>query len=546
MSVAMAAHMSYPFSPALPADSTTGVAAQPHTDLLHDTLFRVFGISQFRPLQQEIILDALAGRDVLAVLPTGAGKSLCFQLPALLRPGLVLVVSPLVALMKDQVDSLLARGVSATFLSSELDPLDYAARMLRVRQGETRLLYVAPERLLLPGFLTSLGALPVRHIAVDEAHCISRWGHDFRPEYRRIADLRRLFPAAPILAVTATANARVRDDIASCLRLVRPARYVASFDRPNLVYRVCEKEKGHDPLADIARRHAGAQGIVYARSRLATEKLAEQLRGMGIRAAAYHAGLPADERLRVHEAFLRGDVHVVTATIAFGMGIHKADVRFVVHHEIPPDIESYYQETGRAGRDGLPGECLLIFRPGDVVKQRRRIDLLEDPGKRALARAQLLSVVAFARTEACRRELLLRHFGEASSQVPCGGCDNCLALASPAPPPEAPVSPERLIPPSAPANDTTPDPLFEALRHLRKRIAKSKSVPSYVVFPDAALNEMVLRKPMSLPDLAAIRGIGPRRLAAYGPELLEVLVAPASRIPPVVPEQKMNKEETKA
>ncbi len=423
-----------PFSTEIPpvpdtvrAAGPAEAAPAPGGEALLPLLERTFGFTSFRPFQEEIIRDALAGRDVLAVLPTGGGKSLCFQLPAVARPGLSVVVSPLIALMKDQVDSLSVAGVPATFLSSTLDADEVRLRMKGLREGLYSLLYLAPERLLLPGFLASLRGFDVRFIAVDEAHCISQWGHDFRPEYRRIADLRRLFPRAPIMALSATATDRVRQDIIDCLRLLAPRCYVASFDRPNLLYRVEPKTGAFDKLLALCRRRSGETGIVYAHSRRAAEQLASRLRQEHVNAAPYHAGLPPARRAQTQEAFARDAVRVICATVAFGMGVNKPNVRFVVHHDLPGDIESYYQETGRAGRDGLPSECLLFYAAGDAVKQARFIDQKSDPDERERARHKLTDMLAFAESSACRRRALLAYFGEDREDLPCGACDNCLA-----------------------------------------------------------------------------------------------------------------------
>ncbi len=394
---------------------------------LRALLRRCFGFSSFRPLQEEIVRDALAGRDVLAILPTGGGKSLCYQLPAVARPGLTIVVSPLIALMKDQVDGLSEARIPATFLSSKLEPGEARERMRGVREGRYRLLYVAPERLVLSGFLASLEGLDLRLIAVDEAHCISQWGNDFRPEYRRVADLRSQFPRVPIMALSATATDRVREDIVATLRLSGPRRYVASFDRPNLLYRVEAKTSAFERILGLARRRAGEPGLVYTRSRSTADRLAEKLRREHVNAAAYHAGMEAPDRDRVQDAFLRNEIRVVCATVAFGMGIDKPDVRFVVHHDLPGDLESYYQETGRAGRDGLPSECLLLWGPGDAAQRARFVDEKQDPAERARARERLAEMVSFADDGGCRRRGLLAYFGEARDDTPCGACDNCLS-----------------------------------------------------------------------------------------------------------------------
>ena len=402
-------------------------------------LKQYFGFTSFRPLQEPIILDALAGKDVFALLPTGGGKSLCFQLPALARPGLAVVVSPLIALMKDQVDALQASGVPATFLNSSLDSHASRARLRGLHNGEYRLLYVAPERLMLSGFLADLQKWAVNLIAIDEAHCISEWGHDFRPEYRQLAQLRELLPQAPMMALTATATGRVRSDIIKHLHLREPGCYVASFNRPNLTYRVLAKAGPYEQTLDFVRSRPNDSGIVYCQSRKSAESVAGRLNADGVKAAPYHAGMEAEDRSRNQELFLRDEVRVICATIAFGMGINKPNVRFVIHYDLPKNIEGYYQETGRAGRDGLPSECLLLFSAGDVVKQTQFIEQKTDAREQHVARAQLQQMVHYAECAGCRRRELLAYFGEEFGVPPsggtsaeagnpnCGGCDNCLS-----------------------------------------------------------------------------------------------------------------------
>jgi ATP-dependent DNA helicase RecQ len=390
-------------------------------------LKQYFGFTSFRPLQEEIIRDSLAGKDVFALLPTGGGKSLCFQLPALARNGLTVVVSPLIALMKDQVDALHTSGIAATFLNSSLAAGEGRERLRRLHNGELRLLYVAPERLMLSGFLADLQKWNVKLIAIDEAHCISEWGHDFRPEYRQIADLRKHFPNVPFMALTATATGRVREDIVSHLKLHEPKCYVASFNRPNLTYRVIAKNKPYDQLLDFLRARPKDGGIVYCMSRKATESVAQRLSEDGVKARPYHAGLTPKERSEHQELFLRDDIRVVCATIAFGMGINKPNVRFVIHYDLPKNIEGYYQETGRAGRDGLPGECVLLFSPGDAVKQTMFIDEKSNPREQQIAREQLQQMVHYAECAGCRRSELLAYFGEEFSAAGCSACDNCLS-----------------------------------------------------------------------------------------------------------------------
>ncbi|TAK94629.1 MAG: RecQ family ATP-dependent DNA helicase, partial [Verrucomicrobia bacterium] len=382
-----------------------------------------FGFDSFRPLQEEIIRDSLAGHDVVAILPTGGGKSLCFQLPALVRPGLTVVVSPLIALMKDQVDALQSAGVAATFLNSSLNAGESRPRLRGLHNGEFKLLYVAPERLMLSGFLDDLKKWNVSLFAIDEAHCISEWGHDFRPEYRQIASLREQFPGVPFMALTATATERVRADILTQLHFHDPRCYVASFNRPNLTYRVAAKTGAYEQILSFIQARPGESGIIYGQSRKTAEDLARKLSEDGVTALPYHAGLDAGVRSQNQEKFLRDEARVVCATIAFGMGINKPNVRFVIHYDLPKNIEGYYQETGRAGRDGLPGECLLLFSPGDRVKQMRFIDEKPNPQEREIARAQLEQMIHYAEIASCRREFLLGYFGEkfAPAETPYPG-----------------------------------------------------------------------------------------------------------------------------
>jgi ATP-dependent DNA helicase RecQ len=392
---------------------------------LTGTLKKHFGYDQFRPLQREIISDALVGRDVFVLMPTGGGKSLCFQLPALVRQGLTIVVSPLISLMKDQVDALQTSGIPATYLNSTLDRKDAVARWRGLHRGEYRMLYVAPERLMLDTFLERAVNWNIAQFAIDEAHCISEWGHDFRPEYRDLKKLRTHFPDVPMMALTATATERVRADVVKQLKLREPRCYVASFNRPNLTYRVVPKAAPYEQLLEFIRSRPNDSGIVYCASRKSADSLARNLSEDGLGAKPYHAGLTSAERTKNQEAFLRDDVRVVTATVAFGMGINKPNVRFVVHYDLPKNLESYYQETGRAGRDGLPSECVLLFSASDVAKQLHFIEEKSESEAR-IAREQLRQMVHYAETRECRRATLLRYFGEEYTKQSCEGCDNCL------------------------------------------------------------------------------------------------------------------------
>ena len=386
----------------------------------------VFGYDAFKSFQREIIDAVMAGHDCLAVLPTGGGKSLCYQIPALLLSGTTLVVSPLIALMRDQVAALTAAGVDAVFINSSLEMEERRSIETRVRNGAVRLLYAAPESLSGDRLLSLLDTVSPSLIVVDEAHCVSEWGHDFRPEYRELAALRRRFPRAVWMAATATATERVRADIVDSLGLVRPAVFLGGFDRPNLHISVVPKQELKRRLLGFALARADQSGIVYCGSRRRTEELAAHLCAAGIKAAAYHAGMNSDDRSRVQEAFVRDDVLVVVATVAFGMGIDKPDVRWVVHADLPKSLENYYQEIGRAGRDGLPADCRLYYSAADVMVASRLFDELPEEQRRA-ALGRLDAMRDYAESDRCRRSLILEHFGEPHDGSLCGTCDNCLA-----------------------------------------------------------------------------------------------------------------------
>ncbi len=392
---------------------------------MHSLLKKYFGYDEFRPLQEEIIQTVLDGKDALVLMPTGGGKSLCFQLPALKLEGITLVVSPLVALMKDQVDSLVANGIPAAFLNSTLNAEQRRTVEAQIRSGELKLLYIAPERLAMIEFQAMLSALPVQLIAIDEAHCISEWGHDFRPEYRNLKLLRRKFPRVPVIALTATATERVREDILRELSMQTAQTFLSSFNRPNLSYSVRPKYKAVDALVQLLKQHRNESIIIYCFSRNDTESLVKDLKKAGMWAAAYHAGLPKEERKRVQEKFIRDETLIIVATIAFGMGIDKPDVRLVVHMDFPKTIESYYQETGRAGRDGLPSECVLFFSLADKRKQDFFINQIENETEKALAKHKCNRVIEYCQLHDCRRLFLLSYFGESTSDVVCGACDNC-------------------------------------------------------------------------------------------------------------------------
>ncbi len=398
--------------------------APAHVADLHAALERTFGYTTFRPLQEEVVTAVVAGRDAFVLLPTGGGKSLCYQLPALLSEGVTIVVSPLIALMQDQVDQLDALGVPATFINSTLLPGEASRRMDATRRGTYKLVYVAPERLVTSGFLTLLDNSRIARFAIDEAHCISEWGHDFRPEYRTLSQLRQRYPDVPIVALTATATRRVQADILRQLALRQPATFRGSFNRANLYYEVQPKRETPRQLRDFLRARRDQSGIIYCFSRKRTEELAERLQADGFKATAYHAGLEADERERRQRAFIRDDVQIMVATIAFGMGIDKPDVRFVVHYDLPKSLEGYYQESGRAGRDGEPAHCLLFFGRTDLAMHARFIDE-KPPEEREAAKRQLAQMAAWAGNAVCRRQALLGYFDETLESAPGHCCDVC-------------------------------------------------------------------------------------------------------------------------
>ncbi len=395
----------------------------PNQQLLSN-LKTYFGFDAFREYQQEIITAMLGQKDVLAVLPTGSGKSLCYQLPAILTPGTAIVVSPLIALMEDQVQSLLAMGISATFLNSQVSFADQ--RHIQENLSDYQLLYVAPERLMMPSFLDYLDQQKISLFVIDEAHCISQWGHAFRPEYRQLSILRSRFPNHPISAFTATATERVRHDIVEQLNLKNPFQLTGSFDRDNLSIHILPRENGRDQLLNFLKAHQGVSGIVYAATRDSVDKWHELLKSQGFLVGKYHAGLSDNERRKAQEAFLKDDILIMVATIAFGMGVHKPDVRLIIHMDLPKSFEGYYQEIGRAGRDGLPSECLLLYGTQDYLLQKRFHSQIEDVAIKMNLIRSLEQFFAFCFSTECRRKEMLHYFGENYPKENCGNCDNCL------------------------------------------------------------------------------------------------------------------------
>ena len=495
-------------------------------DQVDSQLASTFGYTGFRPGQREIIEAAIGGQDCIGIMPTGAGKSLTYQLAGRILGGTTLVISPLIALMKDQVDALTEVGITATFLNSSLSAAERAERTALMQAGEYELVYAAPE-----GIEASVGAalrqMDLSLIAVDEAHCISQWGHDFRPAYRKLAGLKERFDV-PVLALTATATPAVMRDIDSQLGLRNAVQFRGSFFRPNLKIHALKKGthdgrriKTRESIGKLALARKGDSGIVYTLSRAAAESTAEYLNGLGIRALPYHAGLSAEERTITQDAFIRDEVDVVCATVAFGMGIDKSNVRYVIHRDMPKSIEGYYQEIGRAGRDGVDSDCILFYSWADVVGLERIIG--NGPAAES-HRSQIRAMFNWADQSGCRHQSIGAYFGEALDRCETS-CDDCTGddiLAG------LVAQPSKLPAVTAQQASTARNsPLFEDLKAVRKELADAKGVPAYIVFSDATLLAMVAAKPTTEAELLAISGVGPRKLESYGESFLEVLRAAA-------------------
>ena len=578
---------------------------------LAQALQQHFGYDAFRKGQEEVVRSVLSGRPTIAILPTGGGKSLCYQLPALLLEGTTIVVSPLLALMKDQVDALRARGIAATFVNSSLSDGERQERQAALRRGEYRLVYVAPERFRSPSFLSAMTGIKVPLLAVDEAHCISAWGHDFRPEYQKIAQARAALGAERVLALTATATPEVRRDIAEALDLREPNVFVAGFDRPNLFIEVLRVGGDKDKLGRLlALARSGGPGIIYAATRKNVEKVVAALRASGIDAVGYHAGMDDEERISVQDRFVRGEARIIVATNAFGMGVDKADIRFVAHFDVPRSLEAYYQEIGRAGRDGSESYALLLFNFADVMMQRRMIEagrpsrelveraweaarklehgslaelaracgvavselggavrLLESAGhldrgrgrealfavatgsvaaadltvdfellelRVARGRQMLDRLVRFADTRGCRRQNLLRYFGDAEVPRGCKACESCAGSRAPEPE-EVAARPKKQRAVAAEPQPEGPydEEVFAKLRTLRTELARELRMPPYVVFHDSTLRALARELPHDEHSFLAVKGAGPNRWQRYGARV--VVITGAARQSEVMP-----------
>src|SRR3989344_4645132 len=484
---------------------------------MEDLLKQYFGYDQFRPMQLDIIKNTLEKKDSLVIMPTGGGKSICYQLPTLKFGGITLVISPLISLMKDQVDGLKSNGINAEYINSSLKREEIIDIEKRIQRKEVKLLYIAPERLASEDFRIFLSMLDVSLIAIDEAHCISEWGHDFRPDYRNLKSLRTLFPESPIIALTATATEKVRTDILKQLDLREPKIFIASFNRENLNLMVLEKNESMKNIIRMLKDYKNESTIIYCFSRKDSDNIAETLRHNGFNALSYHAGLDNETKKHNQDLFIKDKVNIIVATIAFGMGINKPNVRLIIHHTFPKTLEGYYQEIGRAGRDGIESDCVLFYSRGDRRKHEFFIDKLEEESNSHNAMAKLKKVMDYCENNSCRRKQILKYFEEDFLKSNCGACDFCLEIRKPQ------ETEQKVLVQEEVEHLEYDKLLFEKLRILRKQIANQRNVPPFVVFGDVSLREMAYRLPKDKDEFLEIRGVGDKKLNDFGDLFLEVI-----------------------
>ncbi|MBN2803938.1 MAG: ATP-dependent DNA helicase RecQ [Deltaproteobacteria bacterium] len=491
---------------------------------VYSALKNYFGYDEFRDGQADIVREILKGRDLFTVMPTGGGKSLCYQLPSILLDGVTVVISPLISLMKDQVDSANANGIGAAFLNSSIDFDEQRATVSDVINGKVSLLYVAPERISSPGFINLLGSLKIALFAIDEAHCISQWGHDFRPDYMEISTVTSMFPHAPVASFTATATRKVQDDIIDRLVLREPFISRHSFDRPNLFIETRPKKSVVKQLIHEVEVRKNQPGIIYRTTRKDVEKTALELTAHNIKCVPYHAGLIKEEREKNQDLFNNDKVDVVVATIAFGMGIDKSNIRYVLHGDLPKNIEGYYQEIGRAGRDGERAECIMFYGRGDISRIKYFLDQMENSKERSFQLKALYKMYDLAESNDCRRKSILNYFDEEYTVKNCGNCDVCSGtLKRTAKKKLEKVKAENSDKSSSFDVKSYDSALFEELRSVRLLIARSSKVPPFVVFSDATLIDMAIKKPATPNEFLNIKGVGVIKYKKYGTIFLKVI-----------------------
>jgi len=482
-------------------------------------LKQYFGYDEFRPMQREIIENVLQKRDSLVLMPTGGGKSVCYQIPALKFEGLTIVISPLISLMKDQVDNLKTNGISAEYINSTLSFDEIKEIKKRIQRKEIKILYVAPERLAIEDFKIFLTMLQISLIAIDEAHCISEWGHDFRKDYRNLKLLKNLFPNVPIIALTATATLKVREDILKQLSLREPRIFISSFNRENLNLIVMQKKDTFNKILSLIKKHKNESAIIYCFSRKDTEKISQQLNENGFKSLPYHAGLSNEIRRQNQELFSKDKVNIIVATIAFGMGIDKPDVRLIIHHTFSKSIEGYYQEIGRAGRDGLSSDCVLFYSKGDIRKHKFFLDQIQEEIIQKIALDKLSKMMVYCENTSCRRKEILGYFGESFSEDKCNGCDVCLNLLEI----KESVTDKNLILEKVEEVKSYDKILFEKLRSLRRKIADERNFPPFIIFGDVSLKEMSTYFPRNDKEFLCINGVGKQKLNDFGNLFLGVI-----------------------